>query len=66
MAQMDVDPGRVDPILDAQGLSCRDGALQLAAELRLRDDLLDTSTEEFPLFGNTPHGFDRSLATFGA
>ena len=58
VAEVDIDPGRVDAILDAQGDACRLGTFQFPDELLAGDDLLDPPVEDrnwnaTPLLGVT-------------
>ena len=55
MTEVDVDAGRVDAVLDAQGAVFADRAFELVEELRLGDDLLDPALEDQELFGDGSH-----------
>ena len=46
MAQVDVDAGRVDAVLDPQRAALPGRAIQFPAEFLLGDDLLDPTPEE--------------------
>ena len=56
MAEMDVDAGRVDAVLDAQRLAGLDAAFELAAQVGLRRDLLGAAADQFELFIDGFHG----------
>src|SRR4051794_41115849 len=55
VAEVDVDPGRVDAVLDPQGGPLARRALELLEELVVGDDRLDAASQDFKLFGNIPH-----------
>ena len=59
VAEVDVDAGRVDAVLDAERAVLADRALELLEELVLGDDLLDPAAEDLELFGDVPHRFAR-------
>ena len=50
VAEMNVDAGRVDAVLDAQRLAGLDAAVELLAQLVLGDDLLDAAADQGELF----------------
>jgi hypothetical protein len=56
VAEVHVDAGRVDAVLDAQRRAGLEAALQLPAQLVLRDDLFDAATDQGQLLGNGLHG----------
>ena len=55
MAQVNVDAGRIDAVLDAQRLAGLDAAFELLAQLRFRHDLLDAAADQCELFVNGFH-----------
>ncbi len=55
VAEMDVDPGGVDAVLDAQGLAGLDAPGQFADQFVARLDLLDSAFDQDQLFGNACH-----------
>ena len=61
MAEMDVDAGGVDAVLDAQRLAGLDAAFELAAQVGFRRDLLGAAADQFQLFIDGLHGA-RSLS----
>ena len=63
VAEVDVDPGRVDAVLDAEGPVLADRSLQLLEEFVLGDDLLDPAAEDLELFVDVPHRSARLLGT---
>ena len=52
VSKMDVDPGRVDPVLDSQRSACVLTVLQLPAEFVLRHDFIDAAGNDLKLFFN--------------
>ena len=56
VSQVDVDPGRVDAVLDAQRAVLADRAFELLEEFGFGDDLLDPAFQDRKLFGDIPHG----------
>jgi hypothetical protein len=46
MAEMDVDAGRIDAVLDAQRCAGLEAALELLLELGFRHDLLGTAFDQ--------------------
>ena len=56
VAEVDVDAGRVDAVLDAQRLAGLDAALQLLPQLGLGHDLLDAAADQGQLFIDGFHG----------
>ncbi len=59
---MNVDPGGIDAVLDAQWTILVDGSLELLEEFGLRDDLLHTAFEDPKLFGKIPHGYSLAVS----
>jgi hypothetical protein len=55
VAEVNVDPGRVDAILHAQGLSLADGSLKLLPKLVFRNNLIDPAAECSKLFIEVDH-----------
>ncbi len=55
VAEVNVDAGGVDAVLDAQGLAGLDAAFELFAELVTEFDLLDAALDQGQLFGDTLH-----------
>src|SRR5262249_8371350 len=56
VAEVDVEPGRVDAVLDAQGLPGGDAALQFLAQLGERLDLLGPALDQGELVSDGFHG----------
>ena len=57
MAEMNVDAGRVDAVLDAQRLAGFDAALQFFEQFVLRHDLLGAAADQGQLFLDGFHDF---------
>ena len=55
MSQVDVDSGRVDAVLDAQGAVLSDRAFELFEELGFGNDLFHAAFQNRKLFGDIPH-----------
>src|SRR5262249_30202442 len=55
MAQMNVDAGRVDAILDPERLASLQAAFELLPQFLLGHDLLDAATDQGQLLGNGFH-----------
>jgi hypothetical protein len=51
MAEVDVDPGGVDPVLDSERNPFGDRLFQLPGEIGLGRDRVDPSAENLKLFG---------------
>ncbi len=57
VTQMDVDPRRVYPILDPQGLACPNAPFELLPEFRLGGDLIDPSANDGELLFERLHNY---------
>jgi hypothetical protein len=57
MPEVNIDPGRIDAILDSERTIFADGALELLEEFGLRDNLLHPALEDPELFGDIPHRY---------
>ena len=57
VAEMNVNAGGVDAVLDAEGLAGLDAALELLTQLGLRLDLVNTAADERQLFLNRFHRY---------
>jgi len=55
MAEMNADSGRVNPVFDSKGLAVLGRFSEFFEELRLGNDLLNTTVEDFELFVDVPH-----------
>ncbi len=55
VAQMNVDAGRIDAVLDAQRLTGLDAVSEFADQFVTRLDLLDAALDQCQLFGNDFH-----------
>jgi hypothetical protein len=55
VAQVHVEAGRVDAVLDAQRLAGLDAAFELAHQLGLGHDLLSPAADQLQLLGDAHH-----------
>jgi hypothetical protein len=55
VAEVNVNAGGVDAVLDAKRLAGLDAAFELLAQVILGDDLLDATAEQSQLFVNGLH-----------